>query len=183
MPKFNNRPNEKFKTTCGKDMWKTRAVAVVVTLIARIWTNGAKTEDGKDVPYVLIGKRGSGVNAEQGKWCLPCGYLDWNESGDQAAVRELWEETGVDVGDTMRNWLVVTDPDMDPRQNICLHYGKLISVNSVENLPKPTNENSEPNEVEELRWVKVSDIGNYDMAFGHEKYPRMFYHDQLDHNW
>ena len=174
--KFTNRPNQKFKTTCGKDMWKTRAVAVVVTLLARV----SCLDEKVDNVYVLVGKRGTGVNAEQGKWCLPCGYLDWDESGTQAAVRELFEETNVDVGESLRHWLTISDPDMDPRQNVCLHYGKMITVNS---LPVPSNVNCEPNEVDELKWVTVEEASQMELAFGHARYPKMFLYDQLSHEW
>jgi 8-oxo-dGTP pyrophosphatase MutT (NUDIX family) len=45
----------------------------------------------------LIEKRGNKPDLDsKGKWCLPCGYLDWDESGSDAARRELWEEVGLE---------------------------------------------------------------------------------------
>jgi len=35
--------------------------------------------------------------ADDRKWCLPCGWLEPNESPQEAAVREVWEETGLHV--------------------------------------------------------------------------------------
>lgn len=35
--------------------------------------------------------------SDNGKWCLPCGWLDPGESPEQAAVREVLEETGLEV--------------------------------------------------------------------------------------
>lgn len=35
--------------------------------------------------------------ADDRRWCLPCGWLEPNESPEVAVVREAWEETGLDV--------------------------------------------------------------------------------------
>jgi 8-oxo-dGTP pyrophosphatase MutT (NUDIX family) len=35
--------------------------------------------------------------ADDGQWCLPCGWVEPNESPMEAAVREAKEETGLDV--------------------------------------------------------------------------------------
>ena len=32
-----------------------------------------------------------------GQWCIPCGYVEWDEDVRQAAAREMKEETGLDV--------------------------------------------------------------------------------------
>ena len=32
-----------------------------------------------------------------GGWCIPCGHVEWDESVEQAAVREFAEETGLTV--------------------------------------------------------------------------------------
>lgn len=45
---------------------------------------------------VLLGKRAVGSFAE-GKWCLPCGYIEYNEDFLTAAAREVQEETGLEV--------------------------------------------------------------------------------------
>ncbi|MFB3820043.1 MAG: NUDIX hydrolase N-terminal domain-containing protein [Candidatus Methylomirabilales bacterium] len=35
--------------------------------------------------------------ADDARWCLPCGWVEPNESPEEAAVREAWEETGLTV--------------------------------------------------------------------------------------
>ncbi len=35
--------------------------------------------------------------ADDQRWCLPCGWVNPNESPAEAAVRETWEETGLHV--------------------------------------------------------------------------------------
>ncbi len=44
---------------------------------------------------ILIGIRREGVG--KGKWCLPQGYIEFNEDFLTAAIREVKEETGLDV--------------------------------------------------------------------------------------
>lgn len=44
---------------------------------------------------VLLGRRARGPYA--GRWCIPCGYVEWDEDVHAAAVREFAEETGLAV--------------------------------------------------------------------------------------
>ena len=67
---------------CGFVEYRNPAVGVAVVL---------RDEQGR----VLLGKRASGEYA--GLWCIPCGYVEWDEDVREAAVREFEEETGVQV--------------------------------------------------------------------------------------
>lgn len=42
---------------------------------------------------LLLGRRAAGETRE-GKWCIPCGHVEYNEDIRQALVREMREETG-----------------------------------------------------------------------------------------
>jgi ADP-ribose pyrophosphatase YjhB (NUDIX family) len=48
---------------------------------------------------LLLGRRARGVY--RGTWCIPCGYVEYDEDIRQAAQREFREETGllVEVGE------------------------------------------------------------------------------------
>ncbi len=48
-----------------------------------------------EVGRVLVGRRASGPY--EGLWCIPCGYVEYDEEIREAAVREIQEETGLTV--------------------------------------------------------------------------------------
>lgn len=86
-PKFKNRENERVETRDGRQIWVSRACAVIAEVCMynpadRQW-------------YVLLAKRGSETPDCRGMWGLPCGYLDWDETLRDAVVREVWEECGL----------------------------------------------------------------------------------------
>ncbi|QZY56848.1 NUDIX hydrolase [Crassaminicella profunda] len=41
---------------------------------------------------ILLGRR---TNSYRGEWCIPCGYVEWDEDVYEAAKREFLEETGL----------------------------------------------------------------------------------------
>ena len=67
--------------SCGRIVYRNPAVGVAVVL--------------RDGPRVLLGRRARGPYA--GLWCVPCGYVEWDEDIRAAACRELLEETGLEV--------------------------------------------------------------------------------------
>ena len=44
---------------------------------------------------MLLGRRARG--AYRGQWCIPCGYVEYDEDVRDAARREFREETGIEV--------------------------------------------------------------------------------------
>ena len=47
----------------------------------------------EDDALLMVRRQGSYA----GRWCIPCGYVEWNEDVRMAAQREMLEETGLDV--------------------------------------------------------------------------------------
>lgn len=148
----------------GREYWISRSVAVLVILFAY---------DLKGRQYVLTVKRGKGTPDPEfvGANCLPCGYLDFDETTQEAAARELFEETGIKVNPDDLHLLSVNDnPADDKRQNITFRYFIEIKGIPVEGINQIlTNEFSEKDEVEFAEFVPIVDMNNYKWAFNHDK--------------
>ena len=70
---------------CGFVFWQNPVVGVAVIVMSQ--------------DCIVLGRRARG--AYRGAWCIPCGYVEYNEDVRQAAQREFQEETGllVQVGE------------------------------------------------------------------------------------
>ena len=171
MRQFKNKPNECVTTTDGRKIWVSRSVAVVGVFCC------FNVEDNKY--YFAIEKRGRNPGLDKpGLWCLPCGYLDHNESGSDAIIRESWEEIGLDIDELYKKiiylpnleqpWYVKTEPD-ENRQNVTLRYGFTFFYQGLPNL-NPNND-CETDEVSDAVWATYEEISRnkYEFAFNHDK--------------
>ena len=66
--------------------------------------------------HVLLVRRGQ--PPYQGKWAVPGGFKRPTETLDEAAKRELVEETGVDAATLLTQFGAYGDPGRDPRMNV-----------------------------------------------------------------
>ena len=64
-------------------------------------------------------------------WALPGGFVDYNESYEEAAIREAKEETGLDVA-LIRQFHTYSKPDRDPRQ----HTASTVFIATSEGTPQ-----------------------------------------------
>jgi 8-oxo-dGTP diphosphatase len=65
---------------------------------------------------VLLVRRG--VPPFEGMWAIPGGFKRPTETLDEAAKRELLEETGIDGASLLRQFGAYGDPERDPRMNV-----------------------------------------------------------------
>ncbi len=65
---------------CGYIQYRNPTVGVAVIIV-------------QDKRILLVKRKGS----YEGKWCIPCGHVEWDEDIRDTAKRELKEETGLDV--------------------------------------------------------------------------------------
>jgi 8-oxo-dGTP diphosphatase len=84
------------------------AFAVTVDVVILTMTDGAL--------QVLLVRRGEAPFA--GMWAIPGGFKRPTETLDEAAKRELAEETGVDAASLLTQFGAYGDPGRDPRMNV-----------------------------------------------------------------
>lgn len=153
----------------NKEYWISRAIAVVVGIFAK---------DIHGNSYILAVQRGSGTPDPEfvGAYCMPCGYLDYDETIVQAAQREVREETGLDFLISEFKLVSINDnPEGDKRQNVTFRY-VVNSLVSVENLKKLlTDKNSEKDEVSDIKFIMVNGMDFYKWAFNHEELIKELY--------
>ncbi len=112
---------------------------------------------------VLLVKRKTG-NREGGNWALPGGFISWNETAPQAALREVWEETGV-KGKIIKLLGVYSDPQRDGMQNVAAVF-----------LIRPLKEKDriDKQEVEEKQWFDKDSLPQ-NIAFDHKQILKEFF--------
>lgn len=95
----------------------------------------------------------------QGRWALPGGFVEMDESLDEGARRELEEETGV-TGVYLEQLYTFGRPDRDPRERvITVAYYALIPSDAIE-LKAATD-------VEGVGWFGIEELP--ELAFDHHE--------------
>ena len=114
--------------------------------------------------HVLLVRRG--VPPFEGMWAMPGGFKRPTETLDEAAKRELLEETGVDGASLLRQFGAYGDPERDPRLNV-VTIAYLAVLREVGDVVPGTDAAG-------AALVPVSDVldGNIELAFDHERIVR-----------
>jgi 8-oxo-dGTP diphosphatase len=92
----------------GYDAGKFPSFAVTVDIVILTMVDG--------VLHVLLVRRGE--EPFKSMWAIPGGFKRPDETLDEAARRELSEETGVDVATLLTQFGAYGDPGRDPRMNV-----------------------------------------------------------------
>lgn len=101
-------------------------------------------------------------NIEAGKWALPGGFVQPNETAYEAAMRELKEETGVD-NIHLEHFGVYDTPGRDPR-------GWIISNAHYAIVPERfLSKRKASDDASEVELFSVKEVLNLDLAFDHRK--------------
>jgi 8-oxo-dGTP diphosphatase len=135
----------------GYDPSQFPAFAVTVDVVILTMAEG--------VLHALLVRRGEAPFA--GMWAIPGGFKRPSETLDEAARRELVEETGVDVPSLLTQFGAYGDPERDPRMNV-VTVAYLAVLRDVGAIVAGTD-------AADASLVPVSDVLNreLDLAFDH----------------
>lgn len=140
----------------NKKYWISRAIAVTGIVI------NTNTKTG--VRSILANKRGKGTPDFQCYWNMPCGYLDFDETLQEATKREVMEETGFCIEATQFQLYGINDDPKENHQNVTARF--IAKVYDKENVTLwPIG--GEEDEVEEVKWIPLCNIDEYSWAFNH----------------
>ena len=147
LSKIMSRENRMIKGENGEELWISRSV-VVICVVARI------TDDNKI--EILVEKRGPLVSAT-GRWCFPCGYLDYDEDLTDAVIREVQEETGYTLERKDVKFIDINSKPEGKKQNVGIRH-----IAFIDNDKKQISDfELDTNEVTELKWVEIGEsVGN-----------------------
>lgn len=177
--KFNNVPNEHIVfnydsgtgITIKRDYWISRATSVDGVVLAL-------TDDG--VVKILITKRSDIMHEEAGKYCVPCGHLDWQETRHNAMIREVYEETSLYLPDydkykifdnNKQPFMVKDNPSDSKNQNIAHIYVTVLDFRSTMKDFPIEIENFTCGETSMVRWITSTDFYTSvrEYAFNHDE--------------
>lgn len=148
----------------GQKLWYSRSLAC--GLITFAYNNAGKL-------CVLANKRGPGAEFNKGLWNVPGGFIDFNEDARQCALRETFEETGIDILNFNVKQLKFLDLDTTPhgvRQTMTVRYVAELHQTAEEIEPYFSTANSEPDEVAEIKFIPVDELENYNWTRGQIHY-------------
>lgn len=142
-------------------------------MITCTFENGGKAVLRHVVVHGIIEKEGKlllvkrqGPILESGKWSLPSGFLDRDETAGGAIVREVKEETGWEV-EIISLFRINTNPHRphEDRQNVAIEF-----------LLKPINKTGNPDqENSKVEWIPIDKLIPFEnFAFDHGESIRLY---------
>lgn len=115
-----------------------------------VGTSAILTREGVEGREVLLLKRAAHATHGANTWGLPGGWIDWGQTGPEAAAREVYEEVGLLVDPAQaipRGSVANTYPEEDMHV-ICLNYEFQEFSGELTNM--------EPEKATALEWIPLS---------------------------
>jgi 8-oxo-dGTP diphosphatase len=142
-------------------------------MITCVFENGAAAALRHVVVHALVERDGALLLvrraphlSEGGKWGLPGGFLDRDETVGEGALRELREETGW-TGEVVRLFRINSRPDRprEDRQNVAVEF-------VIAPISQTAERNNESTAVE---WFPIDELPDLDsLAFDHGETVRLY---------
>ena len=142
----------------GNTYWRSRSVACAGFIYC-------KDEEGNW--HILCEQRGQGAANYRGLWCCVCGFLDFNENGQECISRETHEETGVMIEPNEFKFHDVFFDTKD-EQNVTLEYVYVEHTKVITDF-QLSDKYNEKDETSDIQWLPLKNIQDKEWAFGHEK--------------
>ena len=140
-----------------KGPWFSRSVAVATAVLLN--------DNGRW--YILANQRGTGTPDYQGYWNLPCGYLDYNEDTTQAAAREVYEETGIQLNPSSLKFFGHSSSPNENRQNVVFFFVAFLEGSKADY--GFSKDNMEEGEVDGIQWLPLDKANTLQWAFDHDE--------------
>jgi 8-oxo-dGTP diphosphatase len=105
---------------------------------------------------IVLEKRGN--EPSKGKWSIPGGLVELGESLEQAVIREVKEETCLDVENPCLID-VVDNVDLDEKGKVKYHY---VIIDYLVHVKNGTVQAA--SDAAELRWVPFDEVEKYDLT-------------------
>ena len=164
-----SKPNKCIKDENGNEMWISRS-SVVIPVVFKL--------DSKGDIYTLIEKRGPAVT-HTGEWCCPCGYIDWDETLEEACEREVFEETGVQLDPDNIKFFDVSTNKYSRNQAIDHWYECWVDDDTDYNMDKIVTKD----EILDLHWLKVAHISYLNAIFKSRRVLTIYKDAFYGYNW
>ncbi|MCA9400694.1 MAG: NUDIX domain-containing protein [Candidatus Omnitrophica bacterium] len=100
-------------------------------------------------------------------WALPGGFLDHGESLEQAAIREVKEETNLDL-ENLTQYHTFSDPARDPR------FHTITTVYTGKGIGDPIA----GDDAKSLKFIREKDLPDLDFAFDHKQIIRDYFQNR-----
>jgi len=111
-----------------------------------------------DQHEILILQRAGSIHAE-GDWCLPGGKIDYCDTVEEAAARELQEETSL-VSNSLKFLFYQDSLPPEPGSMHCINFYFECAASGTITLN---------NESSHCAWVGPADLNNYTIAFRNDE--------------
>ena len=96
-------------------------------------------------------------------WTLPGGHIDFGETAEQAVIREVKEETGLQFKPKFLGYRDEIYPDIDWHGEVLIFKGTVEGKEEIDN-----------KKIIDIKWFDINEAVNMKLAFEHEKTIEMY---------